>query len=107
MPSVSPQKSVVLELEKSSTAVISPAPSVAVIPEAPSLAISQTAGPCSPAAIQFPARQGHWYEVQATTDLRNWCSIWQSGTAAADGSMQFTDPDAKSFALRFYRLVAH
>jgi hypothetical protein len=60
-----------------------------------------------PALIQFPVFTGHWYEIQATTDLRNWISIWQSDVIVANTSLQFVDPSMGSFAQRFYRLVAH
>jgi hypothetical protein len=71
------------------------------------LTIIQGANSKSPALIQFPVKSGHWYEVQATTNFRDWSSIWQSGITAANGSMQFVDPDSSSFAARFYRLVLH
>ena len=58
-------------------------------------------------AIQFPAEQGHWYEIQATADFHNWSSIWQSDVAVSNVWMQFTDPDAASFTSRFYRVVSH
>lgn len=57
--------------------------------------------------IQFPVAPGHWYEVQATTDLETWTSIWQTSVAVANVWIQFTDPDAGSFNSRFYRLVLH
>jgi hypothetical protein len=60
-----------------------------------------------PPAIQFPAETGHWYEIQATTDFQNWSSIWQSAVATSNVGMQYTDPNAGSFASRFYRLVIH
>ena len=61
----------------------------------------------SPTSLRFPVEPGHWYEVQATTDLQNWSSIWQSDTATTNDWTQFTDPAAASFASRFYRLVIH
>jgi hypothetical protein len=64
-----------------------------------------TAG--NPAALSFPVEPGHWYEVQATTDLQNWTSIWQSQVTVSNVWMQFTDPNAGSYASRFYRLVLH
>jgi hypothetical protein len=65
------------------------------------------ASPGSPQTIQFPATPGHWYEIQATTDLQNWSSIWQSDVATSNTMTQFTDPDAGLFSSRFYRLVMH
>jgi hypothetical protein len=57
--------------------------------------------------IEFPVEPGHWYEIQATTDLQNWSSIWQSSVAVSNVWMQFSDPNAGSFNSRFYRLVLH
>ena len=73
----------------------------------PSLVMTSIPNAGQPATLQFPAQSGHWYEIQATTDLVNWTSIWQSAVAAADSSMQFTDPDAGSYSSRFYRLIPH
>jgi hypothetical protein len=70
--------------------------SVPQTPEAPALA-----------SVQFSVEQGHWYEVQATSDLQKWISIWQSETAISNGWAQFTDPDSKLYNTRFYRLVSH
>lgn len=71
------------------------------------LTMTPGTSPGSPALIQFPVEPGHWYEVQATTNLQNWSSIWQSGVMASNVWTQFTDPDTGSFASRFYRLVIH
>ena len=64
-------------------------------------------GPAGAGSLQFPASSGHSYEIQATTDFVNWTSIWQSGAISSNTLLQFTDPDAASFAARFYRLVIH
>lgn len=69
------------------------------------LANNPTSG--SPALLQFPVAPGQSYEVQASTDLLNWSSLWQSDVATSNAWMQFTDPDSGSFASRFYRLVLH
>jgi hypothetical protein len=71
------------------------------------LTLTPGANPGSPATIQFPAAPGHWYEVQATTNLLDWDSIWQSNVAVSNAWMQCTDPNAAAFASRFYRLVLH
>jgi hypothetical protein len=76
-------------------------------PESIVLAITQSADNPSLSLVQFPVTQGHWYEVQATTNLQNWDSIWQSAVAEADGVIQFADQDAKSYTARFYRVVSH
>jgi hypothetical protein len=76
-------------------------------PEPVLLAMIQSAADPSLSLVQFPVTQGHWYEVQATTDLQSWDSIWQSSVAEADGVIQFADQDAKSYTARFYRVVSH
>jgi hypothetical protein len=71
------------------------------------LTMTPAASPGKAASIQFSVATGHWYEVQATTDLQNWSSIWQSAVVASNALMQFSDPNASSFTSRFYRLVSH
>jgi len=61
----------------------------------------------APASLQFPVEPGHWYEVQATSDLQNWSSVWQTSTMTSNLWVQFTDPNAGAYASRFYRLVLH
>ena len=58
-------------------------------------------------AIRFPVESGHWYEVQATSDLRNWTTISRTGVFSTNEWYQFSDPDAAAFSSRFYRLVLH
>jgi hypothetical protein len=71
------------------------------------LTMSQGANAGAPALIQFPVEPGHWYEVQATTDLQSWTTIKQTDVATANIWVQFTDPNAGDFKSRFYRLVLH
>ena len=71
------------------------------------LTLTQGANAGAPPVIQFPVAPGHWYEVQATTDLQSWASIWQTDVATANTWLQFTDPDSAAFSSRFYRLVLH
>ena len=71
------------------------------------LTLTSASGTGSPALIQFPVVPGSWYEVQATTDLKNWATIWQTSVAVSNIWMQFADSDAASFPSRFYRLVSH
>jgi hypothetical protein len=78
---------------------------VAAVPA--SASVTLIAKPHGRALLQFPVEAGHWYEVQTTTDFRNWRAIWQSSVAASKGSMRFADPDSESFTSRFYRLVLH
>ena len=71
------------------------------------LTLAPNSNPGGPTLIQFPVEPGHSYEIQATVDLQNWTSIWQSGVATSNAWTQFTDPEAGSYASRFYRLVLH
>jgi hypothetical protein len=71
------------------------------------MTINSGGGAGGAATLQFPVAPGHWYEVQATTDLQTWTSIWQSDVMATNYWMQFVDPNAASFRSRFYRLVLH
>jgi hypothetical protein len=58
-------------------------------------------------ALNFPVVPGHWYEVQATTDLQNWTSIWESDVMTNNVWTVYEDPDAGAYSQRFYRLVTH
>lgn len=71
------------------------------------MSMTSTVAPGSPATMQFPVAPGHWYEVQATTDLQNWTSIWQSDVMVSNFWASFTDPDTAAYTSRFYRLVSH
>ena len=71
------------------------------------LTLSQGTNPGDPALIQFPVEPGHWYEVQATTDLQSWATVWQTDVADANVWLQFADPEAGAFSSQFYRLVLH
>jgi hypothetical protein len=57
--------------------------------------------------LQFPAAPGHWYELQASTDLKNWTTIWQSGTATTYSLTEVNDTKSGNYKNRFYRLQIH
>lgn len=57
--------------------------------------------------LQFPAAPGHWYELQASTNLKNWTTIWQSGTATTYSWTEVNDTKSGSYKSRFYRLQIH
>jgi len=46
---------------------------------------------------------GATYDIQATTDLKNWTTIGNV-TADASGALSFLDVNAPSFGMRYYRL---
>jgi len=59
-------------------------------------------------SLNFPVSPGHWYAVQATTNLMgSWSNIWQTSTEASNVWVSYQDPQASSFSRRFYRLVLH
>jgi len=58
-------------------------------------------------SMEFPVACGHWYEVQASVDLKTWTTIGQTTTAVSNVWTQFSDPQASQFSKRFYRLVLH
>jgi len=55
--------------------------------------------------IQFQGAPGRSYELQASTDLQNWATIWQTDQIAAYGTIGFEDPQSGVLEQRFYRLV--
>jgi hypothetical protein len=61
------------------------------------------AGPAM--AVNFPVAAGHTYTVQASTDLKNWETIWQTA-ATTNAWVQYQDPIAGSLQMRFYRTIS-
>jgi hypothetical protein len=61
----------------------------------------------SGATLKFPVAPGHWYDVQASTDLKSWASIGQTAVAATNSWVNFQDTNSGSFPRRYYRLVMH
>jgi hypothetical protein len=57
-------------------------------------------------AIQFPVAPGHTYSVQASTDLKNWRTIWET-TSTSNAWVQFQDPASANLQMRFYRTVSN
>ena len=57
--------------------------------------------------INFPVAPGHWYEVQASVDLKSWTTISQTATETSNTWIQLSDPQSSLFSKRFYRLVLH
>lgn len=68
--------------------------------------VPPTSGPNS-SRLQFPAAPGRWYELQASTDLVNWTTIWQTGVANNYSWMEYQDPRTRYHSSRFYRLQVH
>lgn len=55
--------------------------------------------------IEFPGAPGRRYELQASTDLKNWNTLWQSGQVSIYGTVTFEDPESAVIMQRFYRLL--
>jgi hypothetical protein len=71
------------------------------------LGLSQGANPGDPMMINFPVEAGHWYEVQASVDLKTWTTIYQTSVQTTNDVAQFSDPNSSAFSSRFYRLALH
>lgn len=63
--------------------------------------------PWDPVRITFPVAFPHWYELQATTDLQSWTTIWQTEPVSYNGWFEFLDFEAPLHPARFYRLANH
>jgi hypothetical protein len=57
--------------------------------------------------MQFSVAAGHWYQIQASTDLRNWSVIGQTATNSSNTWINFQDSQSVPMPSRFYRLVMH
>lgn len=58
--------------------------------------------------LTFPVSPGHWYAVQATTNLTStWTNIWQTSTESSNIWVSYQDPSIGSNPKHFYRLVMH
>jgi hypothetical protein len=53
--------------------------------------------------LSFETAQGYRYEVQASTNLEEWTTLWSA--VGTGGPVEFSDPDALSFEHRFYRVI--
>lgn len=72
------------------------------------LQLTGGATPNDPMTLTFPAAAGHWYEIQASTDLVTWSMIYQSEVQDVDGNFSFQDVDgAGVYQQRFYRVALH
>ena len=70
------------------------------------LQMNQSA-PGAPGRMRFPAAPGRSYELQASTDLINWSTIWQTGVVNKYAWIEYQDPRARYYSSRFYRLKVH
>ena len=73
----------------------------------PGVVLLSPGGLAGPTRLNFPVAPPHWYELQATTDLRNWTTIWQTEPASANVWLEYLDFEAPQYSTRFYRLEMH
>jgi hypothetical protein len=59
-------------------------------------------------SMQFPVAPNHWYEVQASADLKSWRTVWNTGVVSTNGWVNFKDHrPVTSLPSQFYRLQLH
>lgn len=69
------------------------------------LTLTPGSKPGDPSRIQFPVTQNHWYELQVSSDLISWTTIWQV-TGVINTWVEFDAP-ATGTGSHFYRVVLH
>jgi Fibronectin type III domain len=69
------------------------------------LTLTPGTNPGDPMRIQFPVAPGHWYELQVSTDMRTWSTLWQI-TGFSNTWLEFDAPNVVGQS-QFYRLVLH
>ena len=58
--------------------------------------------------LQFPIAAGHWYEIQASTNMTTWTTVQQTAVATSYGWTNVQEPAAPvKRAQRFFRLKIH
>jgi hypothetical protein len=66
-----------------------------------------SASPGGPQSLSFPVAPTYWYEVQGSTDLQTWTTLWQTPVETDNQWVQFTDPQSSTMSQRYYRLIIH
>lgn len=69
------------------------------------LVITPGVNPGDPIRVQFPVAPAHWYELQVSSDLQTWTTVWQT-LGVANNWVEF-DAQPTSASAQFYRLVLH
>lgn len=83
-------------------------PSNQIAVTAPTLLQLEMSNPTAGATLGFIALAGHWYQLQVTSDLKNWSNLWQSAVASQMIWTTYQDNFPGNIAgQRFYRLVIH
>jgi hypothetical protein len=76
-----------------------------IVPGVVTLTPGATAG--DPMGINFPVAPSHWYEVQATSDLKSWVTVQRTAMATSNAWTRVLDPRSGVYPIRYYRLVMH
>jgi hypothetical protein len=78
-------------------------------PNPVTLKLKMGATSMSPVTLLFSGQANHSYEVQSSSDMQTWTTIWQCNALALDSVVEFQDsPSSGNFyEARFYRAVAH
>jgi len=76
---------------------------VYIVPEFVTLTPGATSS--SPMQIRFPVAAGHSYELQESTDLVHWTTVWQ--TTGTDNVWVQYDAPINTSGAQFYRVVLH
>lgn len=57
--------------------------------------------------LRFPVTPPYTYEVQVSTDLKKWVTLWKTGPVSDNVWMNFADTQAGMFPYRFYRVISN
>ena len=60
-----------------------------------------------PINLNFPVAPGHWYEVQATSDMEDWEPVCITPVYDFNDWVTFMDFDSPNYPMRFYRVLDH
>jgi len=71
------------------------------------ITLSSFTGTCATANLQFPFAPSTTYQIQASSDLKTWTSIWNYVSGNSNGLAQFSEPVTNTTQARFYRLISH
>jgi len=90
------------------SAGIESAPSAEISVALPGILIMTFGSPGSPPIVHFTTVAGHWYELQASSDLTNWATILTTLPAAATSVFWYTEVSPGSaYQRRYYRYIQH
>lgn len=59
------------------------------------------------ARLRFPVAPGRWYELQSSSNLKTWTTIWQTGVVQVYTAAEFQDTRSNTSGQQFYRLIIH